>query len=146
VRQFEKVEMYKLVEPEESENELDKLVADASEVCSRLGVAYRIVELCTGGLSFGSAKSFDIETWAPGSGEWLEVSTCSNVRDFQARRAGIRYRPKAEARPWLVHTLNGSGLGLPRVVITILESFQQADGSVVIPEVLRPYTGFDRIE
>ena len=146
VHQFEKVEMYKFVEPEESETELDNLVMDASDVCSKLGISYRIIELCTGDLGFGSAKSFDIETWAPGSGEWLEVSSCSNVRDFQARRASIRYRPKVGGRPKLIHTLNGSGLALPRIIITILENCQQSDGSVIIPEALRPYTGFERIK
>jgi seryl-tRNA synthetase len=103
------------------------------------------VKLCTGDLGFPSAKSYDIEIWAPGCQEWLEVSSCSNCTDFQARRARIRYRPALGARPELVHTLNGSGLALPRVVISILENYQQADGSVVIPEVLRPYTGFDTI-
>ena len=145
VHQFEKVEMYKFVEPEQSDAELDKLVADASNVCAQLGIAYRVIELCTGDLGFASVKSYDLEMWAPGSGEWLEVSSCSNCTDFQARRASIRYRPEPGARARFAHTLNGSGLALPRVIIAILENFQQADGSVIIPEVLRPYTGFDRI-
>ena len=145
VHQFNKVEMYKLVTPENSEEELEKLVADAEEVCQRLDLPYRVVKLCTGDLGFPSAKSYDIEIWAPGCQEWLEVSSCSNCTDFQARRARIRYRPALGARPELVHTLNGSGLALPRVVISILENYQQADGSVVIPEVLRPYIGFDTI-
>jgi seryl-tRNA synthetase len=145
VHQFEKVEMYKFVEPQESDAELESLLANAEEVCKRLGIAYRVLQLCTGDLGIASVKSYDVEMWAPGSGEWLEVSSCSNCTDFQARRASIRYRPEAGARPQLVHTLNGSGLALPRVVIAILENFQQADGSVVIPEVLHPYTGFDRI-
>ena len=145
VHQFEKVEMYKFVEPEDSYSELDGLVADAEDVCIRLGVPHRVLQLCTGELGIASAKSYDLEMWAPGSGEWLEVSTCSNCTDYQARRSSIRYRPEPGARPRLVHTLNGSGLGLPRVVIAIMENFQQPDGSVIIPEVLRPYTGFDRI-
>ena len=146
VHQFEKVEMYQFVEPERSDAELDGLVEDAESVCRSLGIRYRVLELCTGELGFASAKSFDLEMWAPGSDEWLEVSSCSNCTDFQARRASIRYRPDPSARPRLVHTLNASGLALPRVIIAILENFQQADGSVEIPEVLRPYTGFDRIE
>ncbi len=145
VHQFEKVEMYKFVEPEQSDAELDRLVADASNVCAQLGIAYRVIELCTGDLGFASVKSYDVEMWAPGTGEWLEVSSCSNCTDFQARRASIRYRPEPGARARFAHTLNGSGLALPRVIIAVLENFQQADGSVIIPEVLRPYTGFDRI-
>ena len=145
VHQFDKVEMYKFVEPESSDSELESLVADAEDVCRRLGVPYRVLELCTGDLGFASARSYDLEMWAPGCGEWLEVSSCSNCTDFQARRSGIRYRAEAGARPAYVHTLNGSGLALPRVVISILENYQQRDGSVVIPEVLRPYTGYDVI-
>ena len=145
VHQFEKVEMYKLTEAAESERELQKLVADAEDVCARLGVPYRVLRLCAGELGVASSKTFDLEMWAPGSGEWLEVSSCSNCLDFQARRANIRYRPEAGARPLFVHTLNGSGLGLSRVVIAVLENYQRADGSVGIPEVLHPYTGFDRI-
>ena len=146
VHQFEKVEMYKFVEPEESEAELERRVSNAEEVCRRLGLPYRVIELCTGDLGALSARTFDIETWAAGSREWLEVSSCSNCTDYQARRAAIRYRPAEGGRPRYVHTLNGSGTALPRIIISILESFQQADGSVVIPEVLHPYTGFDRIE
>ena len=146
VHQFEKVEMYKLVEPSESDRELDALLADAEEVCARLEIPYRVQELCTGELGIASAKTYDIELWAPGSEEWLEVSSCSTCKDYQARRANIRYRPEPGARAQLVHTLNGSGLGLPRVVIAILENFQQPDASVVVPEVLRPFTGFDRID
>ena len=145
VHQFDKVEMYKFVEPESSDSELESLVADAEDVCRRLGVPYRVLELCTGDLGFASARSYDLEMWAPGCGEWLEVSSCSNCTDFQARRSGIRYRAEAGARPAYVHTLNGSGLALPRVVISILENYQQRDGSVVIPEVLRPYTGYNVI-
>ena len=145
VHQFEKVEMYKFVEPQDSDGELDSLVANAEELCVRLGIPYRVLQLCTGDLGFSSVESYDVEMWAPGSGEWLEVSSCSNCSDFQARRASIRYRPEPGARPQFVHTLNGSGLALPRVVIAILENYQQPDGSVVVPEELRPYTGFDRI-
>ena len=145
VHQFEKVEMYHFVEPEESEAALDKLVADAEDVCGRLGLPYRVKQLCAGDLGFSSVKTYDIEMWAPGSDEWLEVSSCSNCRDFQARRTGIRYRPEPGGRTRFVHTLNGSGLGVPRVIIAVLENYQQPDGSVVVPEVLRPYTGFDRI-
>ena len=146
VHQFEKVEMYKFVEPDSSDDELERLVADAEDVCVRLGIPHRVVQLCTGDLGDVSAKTYDIEMWAPGSREWLEVSSCSDCTDYQARRASIQYRPEPEARARFVHTLNGSGLGVPRVLIAILESYQQPDGSVVIPEVLRPYTGFDVID
>ncbi|MBI4216898.1 MAG: serine--tRNA ligase [Chloroflexi bacterium] len=139
--QFDKVEMYKFVAPESSGQELDRMVADATDLCRRLGLPHRVVQLCAGDLGFASAKSYDIEVWAPGCGEWLEVSSCSNCADFQARRANIRYRPQAGGRPQFVHTLNGSGLALPRILIAVLENFQQADGSVIIPGVLRPYLG-----
>ncbi len=145
VHQFDKVEMYKFVEPETSGEELEKLLADAEDVCRRLELPYRVVQLCTSELGFASAKSYDLEMWAPGCGEWVEVSSCSNCTDFQARRSGIRYRPAPGGRPAYVHTLNGSGLALPRVVISILENCQQRDGSIVIPEELRRYTGFDLI-
>ena len=145
VHQFNKVEMYKFVEPDTSFDELEALLANAEAVCQRLGLPYRILQLCAGDISFPSAKSYDIEVWAAGSQEWLEVSSCSNCTDFQARRANVRYRPGVGERPRFVHTLNGSGLALPRVIIAILENNQQPDGSVVIPQVLRPYTGFDVI-
>ncbi len=145
VHQFNKVEMYKFVEPETSFDELEALLANAETVCQRLNLPYRILQLCAGDISFPSAKSYDIEVWAAGSQEWLEVSSCSNCTDFQARRANVRYRPGVGERPRFVHTLNGSGLALPRVIIAILENNQQPDGSVVIPEALRPYTGFDTI-
>ena len=145
VHQFDKVEMYKFVEPQHSEEELQRLLADAEDVCQRLNLPHRVVELCAGEMGFASARSYDIEMWAPGCGDWLEVSSCSNCTDFQARRAGVRYRPEEGARPAYVHTLNGSGLALPRVVISILENSQQPDGSVNIPEVLWPYTGFQVI-
>ena len=146
VHQFNKVEMYQFVAPEESPDALERLLGHAEEVCRRLGFAWRVIELCTGDLGFAAAKTYDIEVWAAGSQEWLEVSSCSNCADFQARRANIRYRAEPGARPQWPHTLNGSGLALPRVIIAILENNQQPDGSVVIPEALRPYTGFDRIE
>jgi len=145
VHQFEKVEMYKFVDPDTSNEELDKLIADAGEVCSKLGLTYRLLQLCTADISFQSSKTFDLEVWAPGSDEWQEVSSCSNCTDFQARRASIRYRTEQGARPRFPHTLNGSGIALPRAIIGVLENFQQEDGSVIIPEVLRPYTGFDKI-
>jgi len=145
VHQFNKVEMYKFVTPETSNDELEALVADAEDVCQKLELPYRVLQLCTGDIGFQSAKTYDIEVWAAGSQEWLEVSSCSTCTDFQARRARIRYRPAQGGRPQLPHTINGSGLALPRVVIAILENYQQADGTVVIPEVLRPYTGFDTI-
>ena len=145
VHQFEKVEMYLFTEPEKSNDGLNKLLADAEDVCTRLELPYRVLRLCAGGLGAGSTKSFDIEMWAAGCREWLEVSSCSNCLDFQARRGNIRYRSGAKMRPEFVHTLNGSGLALPRVIIAILENNQQADGSVLIPKVLRPYTGFDYI-
>ncbi len=141
VHQFDKVEMYKFVLPETSYEELESLVENAVDLCRRLGLPYRVVEICTGDLGFASAKTYDIEAWAPGSGEWLEVSSCSNVETFQARRANIRFRREKGAKPEYVHTLNGSGLALPRTLIAILETYQQADGSVVVPEVLRPYMG-----
>src|SRR5206468_1919047 len=143
--QFDKVELVKFVRPETSDDELVRLLADAEDVCRRLGLPYRIVQMCTGDLSFTAAMKYDIEVWAPGCAEWLEVSSCSNFRDFQARRANIRYRPAPRAKPELVHTLNGSGLALPRVMIAVLETYQRADGSVAVPEVLRPYVGVDMI-
>ena len=144
--QFDKVEMYKFTLPETSYDELEKLVDNAEDVCKRLGLTYRVLSLCTGDIGFASAKSYDIEMWAPGCKEWLEVSSCSNCIDFQARRANIRFRPEQGAKPQFVHTLNGSGLALPRVMIAIIENYQQADGSIIVPEALRPYTGFDVIE
>jgi seryl-tRNA synthetase len=144
--QFDKVEMYKFVHPDTSFDELEKLRADAEETCRLLGIPFRTKLLCTGDLGFASAKTYDIELWAPGQNEWLEVSSCSNVLDFQARRANIRFRPEPGARPEFLHTLNGSGLGIPRTMIAIMENYQQEDGSIVVPEVLRPYMrGIDRI-
>jgi seryl-tRNA synthetase len=143
--QFDKVEMYKFVEPETSDRELQKMVADAEDICRKLDLPYRVVQLCTGDLGFAAVKTFDLEIWAPGCQEWLEVSSCSNCGDFQARRANVRYRPDAEAKPRLVHTLNGSGLALPRVMIAIIENYQQPDGSIAVPEVLRGYMNTDVI-
>jgi len=137
--QFDKVELYKLTEPEKSDEELEKLLADAEDVCRRLSIPYRVVQLCTGDLSFAACKTYDIEMWAPGCADWLEVSSCSNCSDFQARRADIRYRPEPGAKLRFIHTLNGSGLALPRVLIAVLENYQQPDGTILIPEVLQPY-------
>jgi len=139
VHQFDKVELYKVARPDTSDEELEKLVADAENICQKLAIAYRVVQLCTGDLGFQSCKTYDIEMWAPGCAEWLEVSSCSNCGDFQARRTNIRYRPEPGAKSEFVHTLNGSGLALPRVLIAVLENYQQADGTVLIPEVLEPY-------
>jgi seryl-tRNA synthetase len=139
--QFDKVEMYKLTTPETSYDELQTLIRDAEAVCRGLGIPYRLVEMCTGDLGFQAAKKYDLELWAPGVQEWLEVSSLSNCTDFQARRANIRYRPERGAKPRYVHTLNGSGLALPRTMIAMMENYQQADGSIAVPEVLRPYMG-----
>ena len=139
--QFDKVEMYHFTTPETSYQELEGLVSAAEDVCRALEIPHRVIQMVTGDLGFVAAKKYDVEMWAPGSGEWLEVSSCSNCEGFQARRANVRYRPEADARPDYVHTLNGSGLALPRTVIAVLENYQQADGSVIIPEVLRPYMG-----
>ncbi len=139
--QFDKVELYKFVVPETSGDELEKLLKDAEDVCRKLGLAYRVRQLCTGDLSFAAAKSYDIDVWAPGCQEWLEVSSCSNCGDFQARRASVRYRPAADAKPQFVHTLNGSGLALPRIMIAVMENYQQVDGSINVPEVLQTFVG-----
>jgi len=139
--QFDKVELYKFSEPENSLDELEKMLGNAEEVCLRLGLPYRVKLLSTADMGFAAVKTYDIEAWAAGCGEWLEVSSCSNCGDFQARRASIRYRPASDAKPRFVHTLNGSGLALPRVLISIMENYQQADGSIIIPEVLQPYVG-----
>ncbi len=138
--QFDKVEMYIFCQPEDSPRELEKMLADAGETCRLLGLTYRVVQLCTGDLGFNARITYDLEVWAPGCSEWLEVSSVSNVGDFQARRANIKYRP-GDGKTRLVHTLNGSGLGLPRTLIAVLENYQQADGSIVVPEVLRPWMG-----
>lgn len=139
--QFDKVEMYKLAEPETSYDELETMIRDAESVCRGLGIPYRLVQMCTGDLGFQASKKYDLEMWAPGTQEWLEVSSLSNCTDFQARRANVRYRPETGAKPRYVHTLNGSGLALPRVMIAVIENYQRADGSIVVPEVLRAYMG-----
>ncbi|HMA35621.1 MAG TPA: serine--tRNA ligase [Chloroflexia bacterium] len=139
VHQFDKVEMVKFVAPETSWAELDSLLAQAEDCLQRLGIPYQIAQMCTGDVGFTAAKKFDPEAWMPGQGKYVEISSCSNFVDFQARRANIRYRPAPEAKPQFVHTLNGSGLAIGRTVAAILENYQQADGTVVVPEVLRPY-------
>ena len=143
--QFDKVEIYKFTEPEQSLEQLEVLLGHAESILRRLNLTYRIVELCAGDLGQAAAKTYDIEVWAPGCGEWLEVSSCSTTSDYQARRANIRYRAEAGARPRFVHTLNGSGLALPRVMIAVMETYQRADGTIEVPEALRPYTGFTEI-
>jgi seryl-tRNA synthetase len=139
--QFDKVELYKFAQPEQSDDELERMVRDAEEVCQCLNLSYRVVQICTGDLGFAAAKTYDIEVWASGCGEWLEVSSCSNCSDFQSRRANIRFRPERGSRPQFVHTLNGSGVALPRLVIAILENYQRANGTISVPDVLRPYMG-----
>ena len=140
LHQFDKVELVKLVEPSTSYDELEKLMANAEAVLQKLGLHYRVLSLCSGDVSFASAKTYDLELWAPGQNCWLEVSSCSNFGDFQARRAGIRYRD-ADGKTQFVHTLNGSGVALPRLIVAILENGQQADGSILLPEALWPYMG-----
>lgn len=143
--QFDKVEMYKFCLPENSTTELETLRDNAEEICRLLGIPYRVKVLCTGDIGFAARKTYDLEMWAPGCNEWLEVSSCSNVGDFQARRANVRLRREAGAKTEFLHTLNGSGLALPRTMIAIMENYQQKDGSIVIPNVLRPYVKMDVI-
>jgi seryl-tRNA synthetase len=143
--QFDKVELVRFVEPEHGEGELQLLTGHAEAVLQKLGLHYRVVELCAGDLGFASQKTFDIEVWLPGQNAYREISSCSWFGDYQARRAKIRYRPVPKAKPKLVHTLNGSGLAVGRTLVAVLEQYQQADGSVVVPEALRPYMGVDRI-
>lgn len=145
VHQFDKVEMVKFARPETSYDEHEKMLANAEDILQRLGIPYRILLLSTGDMGFSAAKCYDIEIIAPGVDKWLEVSSVSNCEDFQARRANIRYRPEPGAKPEFVHTLNGSGVALPRLVVSILENYQQADGTIVVPEALRPYMGVDVI-
>jgi seryl-tRNA synthetase len=139
VHQFEKVEMYQFTTPETSYDALNEIVAKAEELIKRLEIPYRVVQMCTGDLGFAAAMKFDLEAWSPGTNEWIEVSSCSNVTDFQARRANTRFRREPGAKPEFVHTLNGSGLPPGRIMIAVMENYQQADGSIVVPEVLRPY-------
>ncbi len=143
--QFQKVELFKFTRPEQSYDELEKLVQDAEEILQRLGLHYRVMLLCTGDMGFASAKTYDIEVWLPSTGEFMEISSCSNCEAFQARRAGIRFKPKG-GKSDFAHTLNGSGLPIGRTWLAILENIQQADGAVVIPEVLRPFMGIARME
>lgn len=145
VHQFDKVELVRYAVPEKSSSELELLTGHAEEVLKRLGLPYRVVLLASGDTGFGSSKTYDLEVWAPGVGKWLEVSSCSNFGDFQARRMNLRYRPGKGEKPRLVHTLNGSALAFPRVIAALLEHYQQADGTVSIPEALRPAFGADRI-
>jgi seryl-tRNA synthetase len=139
--QFDKVEMYIFCRPEESDAELERMIADAEATCAGLGLSYRVKALCTGDLGFAARKTYDVEVWAPGCGEWLEVSSVSNCGEFQARRASARFRREPGARPEMLHTLNGSGLALPRTLIAVLENYQRADGCVEVPEALRPWLG-----
>ena len=143
--QFNKVELVKFTTPESSYEELEKLLRDAEEVLQLLELPYRVVELCTGDLGFSAAKTYDIEVWVPSQHRYREISSCSNCEDFQARRAGIRYKPKEGGKSRYLHTLNGSGLAVGRTLLAILENYQQEDGSVVIPEALRQYMGTDKI-
>lgn len=142
--QFQKVEMFKFTKPEDSYTELESLVLNAEAILQKLGIHYRVIQLCTGDMGFASAKTYDIEVWVPSSGEFMEISSCSNCESFQARRSGIRFKPKG-GKSEFVHTLNGSGLAVGRTWIAIIENYQQADGSVLLPEVLHSYMGADRI-
>jgi seryl-tRNA synthetase len=139
--QFDKVEMYVYCKPEESDDWLEKIRHDAEETCTLLGLPHRVKQLCTGSVGFSAAFTYDVEVWAPGCREWLEVSSISNVRDFQARRANIKYRTTEKGKLRLLHTLNGSGLGLPRTLIAVMENYQQADGSIIVPDALAPWMG-----
>ncbi len=145
VHQFNKVEMVKFTKPEDSWNELEALTNDAEEVLKELGLPYRVLLLCSGDTSFGSAKTYDLEVWTPGEKKWLEVSSCSNFESFQARRANIRFKPDPKSKPEFVHTLNGSGVATSRIMVAILENNLQEDGRVEIPDVLKKYCGFDFI-
>jgi seryl-tRNA synthetase len=142
--QFQKVEMFKFTRPEQSYAELESLVADAEGLLQKLGLHYRVVQLCAGDMGFNAAKTYDIEVWLPSAGEYMEISSCSNCEAFQARRSGIRFRPKG-GKSEFVHTLNGSGLAVGRTWIALVENYQQEDGSIIVPEILRPYVGTDRI-
>lgn len=146
VHQFNKVEMVKLVKPEDSYEELENLVIDAEDILKALNIPYRILLLCTGDLSFSAAKCYDIETWSPAEDKWLEASSCSNFEDFQARRAQIRFRAKENKKPQFLHTLNGSGLATSRLMVSLLENNQTEEGKIIVPDVLRKYTGFDIID
>ena len=144
--QFQKVELFKFTHPEKSYEELEALVRNAEAILQRLGIHYRVMQLCSGDTGFASSKTYDIEAWVPSSGEYMEISSCSNCEAFQARRAGIRFKAKGAGKSEFVHTLNGSGLPIGRTWIAVVENYQQADGSIVVPEVLRPYMGMEKIE
>jgi seryl-tRNA synthetase len=144
--QFQKVELFKFTQPDSSYQELESLVGNAEAILQRLGIHYRVMQLCSGDTGFASSKTYDIEAWLPSTGEFMEISSCSNCEAFQARRAGIRFKAKGAAKSEFVHTLNGSGLPIGRTWIAIVENYQQADGSIVVPEVLRPYMGMEKIE
>ncbi|MEN6402726.1 MAG: aminoacyl--tRNA ligase-related protein, partial [Armatimonadia bacterium] len=141
LHQFNKVELMKFTTPETAAAELEKLTRNAETILEKLGLTYRRLALCTGDMGFGSAQTFDLEVWMPGMGRWVEISSCSQYGDFQARRCETRYRPEPEARPVYVHTMNGSGLAIGRSLAAILENYQQENGVVVVPEALRPYMG-----
>jgi seryl-tRNA synthetase len=145
MHQFDKVECVKLTKPEDSYDELETLTADAESVLQILGLHYRVMLICTGDMSFSNAKQYDLEVWSPGVGNYLEISSCSNFEAFQARRANIRFRRAQGEKPEFVHVLNGSGLATPRLFAAILETMQQPDGSVVVPEPLRPYVGAEKL-
>ncbi|VAX23854.1 Seryl-tRNA synthetase [hydrothermal vent metagenome] len=146
VHQFNKVEMVKFVKPETSYDELNNLVGNVEDILHELNIPYRIIELCTGDLSFAAAKCYDIETWSPAEGKWLEASSCSNFENFQARRANIRYRKDEDKKLEFVHTLNGSGLATSRLMVSILENYQTPEGKIIVPKVLQKYTGFTIID
>ena len=146
VHQFNKIELVKFVKPEHSYKELEKLVGQAEAILQSLGLKYRVIELCTGDLSFAAAKCYDLELWAPGEEKWLEVSSCSNFEDFQARRGNIRYRRNADKQVDFVHTLNGSGVATPRLLVSLLETYQNKDGTIAIPEPLQPYFGSEILD
>ena len=145
LHQFDKVELVRFCKPEDSYDELETLRQDAENLVQALGLPYRRLLMCTGDMGTTQAKKYDLEVWSAGQGRWLEVSSISNFEAYQARRANVRFRPEEGAKPEFVHTLNGSGLALPRIVAALLENNQQADGTIAVPEVLRPYTRFDQI-
>ena len=145
VHQFNKVELVKFTTPDTSYDELESLVSNVESILADLGLTYRVIVLCTGDMTFGGSKTYDVEVWSPFEQRWLEVSSCTNFEDFQARRSNIRYKPDPKAKPEFVHTLNGSGLATSRIMVALLEQFQTPDGHINIPEVLQPYTRFDRI-
>jgi seryl-tRNA synthetase len=146
VHQFDKVELVRYESPEGSREALEELTGEAETILQRLGLAYRVVLLAAGDLGFSSAMTYDLEVWAPGVEKWLEVSSCSVFTDYQARRANLRFRPGPGGKPAFVHTLNGSGLALPRLMVALLETYQEEDGGVTLPDVLHDYTGFSRLD